>query len=87
MAILLLLHVANEEAVLIEVEDMPAPGDVWIKGTNPRWRDNKELHYVLPEVNTVIFPAWRINFIEVMPGEEAEQIITTVRGSERSRDY
>ncbi len=86
MAHTLLLHIANEDAILVEVDDLPMPQDQWIKGLNPRRRDNKDLHYIQANVTTVIFPTWRINFIEVMPGEEDEEIISPVR-NDRSRDY
>jgi hypothetical protein len=80
----LLLHLANEDPVMVEVEEMPTLTDVWIKGTNPRRKDGKDVHYILAEVTTVLFPVGRINFIEVMPGDEREEIITTVR-DERTR--
>jgi hypothetical protein len=79
----LLLHIANEEPVLLDVEDLPSAGDLWISGANPRRRDNKDIHYILPEVTHVIFPYTRINFIEVMPGEDREEIFTTVRTDRR----
>lgn len=72
----LLVHVANEEAVLAEVEKLPEPTDQVVFLMNPRRRDGKELHYVLPEVQTIIFPWWRINFIEIMPSGEEEEIVS-----------
>ncbi len=75
----LLLHIANEDPVVVEVDEMPNVTDQWIKGSNPRRKDNKDVHYILAEVTTVLFPTWRINFIEVMPGDDQEEIITTVR--------
>lgn len=80
----ILLHIANEDPVVVEVENLPDAKDVWITGTNPRRKDNKDIHYLMPEVTTVMFPAWRISFIEVMPGQDQEEIITTVR-TERGR--
>ncbi len=82
----LMLHIANEDPVVMEVDDMPSPTDQWIKGTNPRRKDNKDLHYLMADVTTVIYPTWRINFIEVIPGKDDEEIATIVRG-DRSRDY
>lgn len=80
----LLLHIANEDPVMLEVETLPDSKDLWITGTNPRRKDNKDLHYLMAEVTTVMFPTWRINFIELMPGDDREEIITTVR-NERTR--
>jgi hypothetical protein len=79
MALTLLVHVSNEDPLLLEVERMPEPGDTCIIGMHPRRRDNKEVHYILPEVTTVIFPMARINFIEVMPSGEDEDLFGLVR--------
>ena len=68
----LLIHVSNEEPILAEVEQLPAPTDQAIYCTNPRRRDGKDLHYLLPEVQTIILPWWRVNFVEVMPTGEEE---------------
>jgi hypothetical protein len=84
MSYTLLLHIANEDPVVVECEKMPEPGDIWVTGTNPRLKDGKDVRYLLADVITVIYPYWRINFIEVMPGDDREEIITTVR-SERTR--
>jgi len=81
----LLLHIANEDPVVAEVDEMPDMDAVWIRANNPRRKDNKDLTYLLPEVTSVLYPAWRINFIEIMPGENEEEIITTVRDSSRPR--
>ncbi|MBN2303003.1 MAG: hypothetical protein JXQ72_00910 [Anaerolineae bacterium] len=70
----LLIHVANEEAIMAETEELPAPADQVLYCINPRRRDGKDLHYVLPEVQTIIVPWWRINFIEVMPSGDEEEI-------------
>ncbi|MBN1287793.1 MAG: hypothetical protein JXB47_20505 [Anaerolineae bacterium] len=75
----LLLHIANEEPIMIDVEKMPEPTDTCIVGMNPRKRDGKEVHYILAEVTTVIFPWHRVTFVEVMPGEEEEEILSFVR--------
>ncbi len=85
MTFTLLLHIANEDPVVVEAEDLPGTTDQWVKGVNPRRRDNKEVHYIQADVTTVMYPTWRINFIEVMPGETDEEIITTVR-TDRSRE-
>ncbi len=74
MAISLLLHIVGEDPILIEVEEMPKPTDQMVIGNNPRYRDGKDVRNILPEVHTVIFPWWRINFIEVMPSGEEEEI-------------
>ncbi len=74
MPISLLLHVAGEEPIVVDVEELPDPKDQFICGANPRYRDGKEVRNILPEVNQVIFPWWRINFVEILPGKEEEEI-------------
>ncbi len=75
----ILIHIQNEDPVLGEVDELPGPSDVLITVKNPRKRDGKDLAYIDPAVTTVIWPFNRINFIEVLPSEEEEDIITFVR--------
>lgn len=70
----LLLHLTGEDAVIVDVEELPAHGNQFVLGSNPRYRDGKEVRNILPEVNQVIYPWWRINFIEILPGKEEEEI-------------
>jgi hypothetical protein len=79
MAHTLLLHVANEDPIVIETEALPDANATLIIGLNPRRKDNKELTNIMPEVTTVIFPMWRINFIEVMPSGEEEELFRPFR--------
>ena len=46
---------------------------------NPRKRDGKDLANVVQNVTQVIWPISRCAFIEVIPGEDEEQIISFVR--------
>ncbi|HVO43965.1 MAG TPA: hypothetical protein VMT34_15150 [Aggregatilineales bacterium] len=79
MAYNLLLHISNDEPLIVETPKLPEASDTCIVGMHPRRRDNKEVAYVQPEVTTVIFPMWRINFIEVLPSEAEEEIFGVVR--------
>jgi hypothetical protein len=72
----LLIHLSGEEPIMAEVEELPKVTDIAIFCINPRRRDGKELHYVLPEVQTIIVPIQRVNFIEVMPSGAEEEIIS-----------
>lgn len=76
---LMLLHVKNEDPILCEMDDYPSPSDTLLIIKNPRRRDGKDIHYLDPSVTTVIFPIERINFVEVLPGAEEEEIISFVR--------
>ena len=79
MSFTLLLHIANEEPTLVEVERLPTPGDTVIIGTNPRRRDGKDLPNVAPNVITIIWPMSRMTFVEVMPSSEEEKVVSFVR--------
>jgi len=75
----LLIHIQNEDPVLGEVDELPKTSDSLILLKNPRKRDGKDITYIDPNVTTVIWPLNRINFIEILPSEEEEEIITFVR--------
>jgi len=74
-----ILHVNNEEAVVGEIEALPAPGDTIIIVKNPRRRGDKELPYLEQSVSMVIWPFHRLNYIEILPSREEEEIITFIR--------
>jgi len=79
MTYTLLIHLESADPIVAEVEDLPSPQDQVSVINNPRQRDGKDVHYVMPEVQTLIFPWNRITFIEVMPTEEEEEIIGFIR--------
>jgi hypothetical protein len=74
-----LIHIANEDPILGEIEAFPGPADTSVFVRNPRRRDGKDLHYLLANVTEAIWPMNRITFIEVMPGDDEEPIIGFVR--------
>lgn len=71
--ITVLVHVANADAFKVDLEDLPGPADTMIMGKNPRDKADKEANWLEDGVSTVIFPMWRITFIEVLPSEEEEE--------------
>jgi hypothetical protein len=73
------VHISNEDGVMAEIDELPEPGDQFIKVINPRKRDGKDLHYLQPDVTTMIIPWWRITFVEVMPTGEEEDVFTFIR--------
>lgn len=76
----LLVHIANSEPVKLDVEVMPNANDTCVIGKNPRNRADKETAGIDDGVTTVIFPMWRINYIQVLPtGEEAPEFILPYR--------
>jgi hypothetical protein len=73
------VHIAGDDPVVIDVEELPDTNAQWIIGTNPRRRDQKEVAYILREVNQIMLPINRINFIQILPSEQEEEIPTFVR--------
>ena len=68
----LLVHINNAEPVKIDVEELPKPTDAYILGKNPRERTEKEVPWIEEGVTTVIFPWWRVTFVEILPSPEDE---------------
>ena len=79
MALTVIIHVQNEEAIVAEIDDLPDLAQQAILVSNPRRIDGKDLQYLAENVTQVIFPLSRINFIEIMPTREEEEIIGFVR--------
>ncbi|HTX79370.1 MAG TPA: hypothetical protein VMC62_06855 [Longilinea sp.] len=74
-----LIHIQNEDAILGEIDALPGTNDTAVVVKNPRKKDGKDLTFLDANVSTVVWPLHRINFIEVLSGEEEEEIITFVR--------
>jgi len=79
MAHTILIHILNEDAIVGEVEDLPEENVAFLKVSNPRLRDGREVSYFLPETNTVLLPWGRIHSIELMPTDEDEKLVTFIR--------
>lgn len=74
-----LVHIANEDAVECELEEFPDAGSLFLTLNNPRRRDGKDLHYLDEDVTTLLVPWRRVNFIQIMPSADAEEVIGFVR--------
>jgi hypothetical protein len=79
MSHIVLLHIAGEEPIAGEVEELPKSSDTNITVINPRRRDGKDVHYIDSRAIKVIWPLERISFLEILSGEEAEEIVSFVR--------
>lgn len=79
MSYTVIVHINNEDAVVGEVEALPAGMDQVVSIQNPRRKDGKDLHYLDEEVNTMIVPMHRINFIQVLPSGDLEEVIGFIR--------
>ena len=79
MTLTLQIHIINEEPILAEVDNLPAPTDTLVIANNPRLRDGKDLRFLAANVTTLILPVSRLNFIQVMPSGSEERVIGFVR--------
>lgn len=70
--ITVLIHINNADPIKADIDEMPRPSDNAIIAKNPRDRAEKEVGWLEDGVTTVIFPWWRITFIEVLPQESEE---------------
>ena len=74
-----MIHVLNEDAVVGEVERIPEPTDQVVIVSNVRRRDGRDVSYVLPETNVVVYPWSRIHCVEILPSEAEEEIVSFIR--------
>ena len=74
-----ILHVQNEDPVVGDVDVLPTPTDTTITIKHPARRDGKDITYLEPSVTMVVWPMHRINFVEILPSGEEEDIITFIR--------
>jgi hypothetical protein len=74
-----IIHISNEDPILGEIDELPGMADTLILVKNPRMRDGKELHYLNPQVNEVIWNLGRVTFIEIMGSGDDDEIISFVR--------
>lgn len=79
MTTMIIVHITNEDPVLCEIEQLPSPEDQFVLVNNPRRRDGKDIHYLDDDVTSMIIPWHRINFVQILPSTEAEEIITFIR--------
>lgn len=79
MSYQIILHLADSEPILAEIEELPNPADTLINVKNPTMVDGKDINYIRNDTTTVIFPLERINFLEIISEEEDEKIFGFVR--------
>jgi len=79
MTVTVIVHLTNEEPIVCEVETLPDSQDQVMLLSNPRMRDGKELKFLEEEVSRIIVPWHRINYVQILPSAEAEDIIGFVR--------
>lgn len=74
-----LIHILNEEAVVGEIERIPDPTDQVLIVSNLRLRDGRDVSYLLPESDVVVYPWTRIHCVEILPSEEEKEIVSFIR--------
>lgn len=79
MSTSVIVHIRNAEPMLAEIEELPQANDTIIKLSNPRQRDGKDLVFLEHNVVTVYWPWAEISFMEVLPGETAEEVVSFIR--------
>lgn len=77
--ITIILHITNEDPVVCEMDEMPAPESQFITVHNPRRRDGKDVHYLDEDVTSMIVPWHRITFIQLLPSGEMDDVLGFVR--------
>jgi hypothetical protein len=70
MAKTVVLHIMGEDPILAEIDQDPQPTDMYVKVSNLRKRDGKEVGYLTAGVQSVLYPWHRITFLEIMVSEE-----------------
>lgn len=79
MPISVIVHIANEEPIVGEIDVMPEARDTVLILTNPRKKDGRDVTFLAENVTTVIWPWDRLSFVEIMPSIAEEEIIGFVR--------
>jgi hypothetical protein len=79
MPFTVVLHIQNSDPVLGEIDEIPGTGANLIVVKNPRRLDGKDLSNIAENTITILYPIERLNFVEVLSGEEEEEIIGFVR--------
>ena len=70
MAKTVIVHILGEDPVLGEIEQLPQPTDNFIVVANVRRRDGKDVTYISPGCEAVLYPWGRVTFVEYMVSEE-----------------
>lgn len=74
-----IIHINNEDPVIGDIDELPSEQANVILVKNPTKKDGKDLHYLEANVTNVIWPMYRINFIEVLSTDTEDEIISFVR--------
>ena len=79
MAKSVIVHVVGEDPVLADLERQPEPADNFLVVSNLRRRDGKDVNYLTPGCETVIFPWSRVTFVEFLAEEDRGDVVDFFR--------
>ena len=74
-----IVHIRNAEPMLAEIDELPQLTDLLIKLNNPRQKDGKDLIFLERNVVSVYWPWAEISFLEILPGDTAEEVVSFIR--------
>jgi hypothetical protein len=66
------LHIINEQPLLCDLFEMPAPADVALRCTNLRMLDGKRPIFIDDMASVFVFPYLHIRFVEVPSASAAD---------------
>lgn len=79
MPLSVLIHIANEESILVDMEELPDTTAQAIMCSNVRRRDGKDVHYIDRDAVQFFIPWHRIGFLEIIGSEEETEVVSFVR--------
>jgi hypothetical protein len=69
-----ILHLLNDQPIVVELFQLPTPTDMTVICTNMRTVDGKKPVFIDFASSTFVFPMSAVRFVEIPPtGEEAER--------------
>lgn len=75
MAIRALIHFANEDAILGELDEMPDPTHMFVRVRNATRKDGKPIALVDERATSIAYPWSRITFVEFFNEESARESV------------
>lgn len=72
MAMTVILHFSGEEAIVGDVDELPAPTQQYIIIRNPRRRGGKPVGNIEADAKAVLYPFSRITYVELMSEVESD---------------
>jgi hypothetical protein len=68
-----ILHLLNDQPIMVDLLEMPTPADITVICTNMRTVDGKKPVFIDFATSTFVFPMTAVRFIEIPPTGDAEE--------------